>query len=98
MLATPEFWVLVSFVLFIGLLVYLGVPGKVTADQLVKMIQAKSDKAALDTVQGGALTASLSGNSVVITDAAGGTAKVIAADLIQSNGVIHVTDAVSLPM
>ena len=29
MLATPEFWVLVSFVLFIGLLVYLKVPGKV---------------------------------------------------------------------
>ena len=31
MLATPEFWVLVSFVLFIGLLLYLGVPGKVAA-------------------------------------------------------------------
>ena len=31
MLATPEFWVLVSFVLFIGLLVYLKVPGKVGA-------------------------------------------------------------------
>jgi F-type H+-transporting ATPase subunit b len=29
MLATPEFWVLVSFVLFILLLVYLKVPGKV---------------------------------------------------------------------
>lgn len=31
MLATAEFWVLVSFVLFIGLLVYLGVPGRVAA-------------------------------------------------------------------
>jgi F-type H+-transporting ATPase subunit b len=31
MLATPEFWVLASFVLFIGLLVYLKVPGKVAA-------------------------------------------------------------------
>ncbi len=31
MLATPEFWVLASFVLFIGLLVYLNVPGKVAA-------------------------------------------------------------------
>lgn len=31
MLATPEFWVLVSFVLFMGLLVYLKVPGKVGA-------------------------------------------------------------------
>jgi uncharacterized surface protein with fasciclin (FAS1) repeats len=35
---------------------------------------------------------------VLITDAAGGIARVTAADLIQSNGVIHVTDAVSLPM
>ena len=33
-----------------------------------------------------------------ITDAAGGTARVTQADLVQSNGVIHVTDAVSLPM
>lgn len=31
MLSTPEFWVAVSFVLFVALVVYLGVPGKVTA-------------------------------------------------------------------
>lgn len=31
MMSTPEFWVLVSFVLFIALVVYLGVPGKVLA-------------------------------------------------------------------
>jgi F-type H+-transporting ATPase subunit b len=31
MLSTPEFWVAVSFVLFVGLVVYMGVPGKVTA-------------------------------------------------------------------
>jgi uncharacterized surface protein with fasciclin (FAS1) repeats len=49
-------------------------------------------------VQGGTLTASLSGNTVLITDAKGGTARVTAADLMESNGVIHVTDAVSLPM
>ena len=32
-----------------------------------------------------------------ITDAKGGSAKVIKADLTESNGVIHVTDAVSIP-
>ncbi len=31
MLSTPEFWVLVSFILFVALVVYLGVPGKITA-------------------------------------------------------------------
>jgi uncharacterized surface protein with fasciclin (FAS1) repeats len=81
-----------------AVLTYHVVPGKVTSSQLVGLIGKNGGKAELTTVQGGTLTASLSGSSVVITDAAGGTAKVTAADLVQSNGVIHVTDAVSLPM
>lgn len=81
-----------------AVLTYHVVPGKITAAQLVDAIQKNGGQAALTTVQGGTLTASLSGNSVKITDAAGGTAMVTTADLIQSNGIIHVTDAVSLPM
>ena len=81
-----------------AVLTYHVVPGKVTARRLVKLVQDSGGKAALTTVQGGILTASLSGSSVVITDAAGGTARVTSGDLIQSNGIIHVTDAVSLPM
>jgi uncharacterized surface protein with fasciclin (FAS1) repeats len=34
---------------------------------------------------------------VMLTDAKGGVAHVTQADVMQSNGVIHVTDAVSLP-
>jgi len=81
-----------------AVLTYHVVPGKLTAGQLVKLIRENGGKATLKTVQGGTLTASLSGSSVMITDAAGGTAKVTAADMTQSNGIIHVTDAVSLPM
>ena len=81
-----------------AVLTYHVVPGKVTSAQLVDLISKGGGKATLTTVQGGSLTASLSGSSVIITDAVGGTAKVTAADLVQSNGVIHVTDAVSLPM
>jgi uncharacterized surface protein with fasciclin (FAS1) repeats len=81
-----------------AVLTYHVVPGKVTSAQLVEMIGKNGGQAKLTTVQGGTLTASLSGSSVLITDAAGGAAKVTAADLLQSNGVIHVTDAVSLPM
>lgn len=81
-----------------AVLTYHVVPGKVTSAQLVDLIGKNGGKATLTTVQGGTLIASLSGSSVLITDAAGGTAKVTAADLVQSNGVIHVTDAVSLPM
>ena len=81
-----------------AVLTYHVVPGKVTSAELVELIGKGAGKATLTTVQGGTLTASLSGSSVLITDAAGGVAKVTAVDLIQSNGVIHVTDAVSLPM
>jgi uncharacterized surface protein with fasciclin (FAS1) repeats len=81
-----------------AVLTYHVVPGKVTSTQLVDLIGKNGGKATLTTVQGGTLTASLSGSSVLITDASGGTAKVTAADLVQSNGVIHITDAVSLPM
>lgn len=47
MLATPEFWVLVSFVLFIGLIVYLKVPGKVAAmlDERAARIARELDEA-----------------------------------------------------
>jgi uncharacterized surface protein with fasciclin (FAS1) repeats len=53
--------------------------------------------AKLTTVQGGTLTARLMRGKVVLTDEKGGRATVTQADVFQSNGVIHVTDAVSLP-
>jgi len=81
-----------------SVLTYHVLAGKVTAAQLVKAIRKGGGRAMLKTVQGGTLTASLSGGSVIITDAAGGMATVTKADLVQSNGIIHVTDAVSLPM
>ena len=81
-----------------SVLTYHVVPGKVSSSQLVEAIRKGRGRAALKTVQGGTLTARLSGGSVVITDSGGGTAIVTKADLVQSNGVIHVTDAVSLPM
>src|SRR5215212_73443 len=81
-----------------AVLTYHVVAGKVGSAQLVEAIRTGGGQAMLKTVQGGTLTARLSGGSVVLTDAAGGTATVTKADLVQSNGIIHVTDAVSLPM
>jgi uncharacterized surface protein with fasciclin (FAS1) repeats len=80
-----------------GVLTYHVVAGKVDAASLVKKIKAGKGTAALKTVQGGTLTATLQGNDVVITDAKGGTARVTTADVYQSNGVIHVVDSVLLP-
>ena len=82
----------------VSVLTYHVVPGNVGSTELIEAIRQNGGKATLKTVQGGTLTASLSGGSVAITDGAGGTALVTKADLVQSNGVIHVTDAVSLPM
>ena len=80
-----------------SILTYHVVPGRVTAAKLVQAIKAGGGKAVLKTVEGQSLTARLAGGGVVITDAKGGSAKVVKADLVESNGVIHVTDAVSIP-
>ena len=80
-----------------SVLTYHVVPGRVTAAELLAMIKAGGGRARLTTVQGGQLTASVMGGRVMLTDAKGGMAHVTQADVMQSNGVIHVTDAVSLP-
>ena len=80
-----------------AVLTYHVVPGKVSAKELIAKINAAGGSASLTTVQGGKLTARLDGGNVVIVDAKGGAAVVTAADLMQSNGVIHVTDAVFIP-
>ncbi len=73
------------------------VPGKVDAAALMKMIKAGGGKAMLKTVEGESLTATAPGGVITITDAKGGMAHVTTADVIQSNGVIHVVDRVLLP-
>ena len=75
-------------------LTYHVVAGKVDAATLAKDIEAGKGKATLKTVEGGSLTASMEGKDVIITDEKGGKAKVTIADVMQSNGVIHVVDTV----
>ncbi|WP_448657701.1 fasciclin domain-containing protein [Sphingomonas sp. CJ99] len=79
------------------ILTYHVVPGTYTADKIVAAIKAGGGKAELTTVQGGKLTASLKGSSVVLTDAKGGMSTVTTADVMQSNGVVHVIDTVVMP-
>lgn len=78
-------------------LTYHVVAGKITATDAIAAIKAGGGKAALTTLAGATLTATLENGKVVLTDGKGGKATVIAADVAGSNGVIHVTDAVSLP-
>ncbi len=80
-----------------SVLTYHVVAGRVTSAALVKAIKAGKGKAVLTTVQGEPLTASLMGKRVMLTDAKGGKSMVTIADVIQSNGVIHVVDTVLMP-
>ncbi len=80
-----------------GILTYHVVAGKMTAADLGKAIKAGNGSASLKTVNGEKLTAKMDGDDIVLTDAKGGTAKVTIANVMQSNGVIHVIDTVLMP-
>ncbi|SEB68395.1 Uncaracterized surface protein containing fasciclin (FAS1) repeats [Maribacter dokdonensis] len=80
-----------------SILTYHVVAGKVSAMDLMKMIKDGNGKAELTTVNGGTLTAMLKGKKVQLKDAAGNISTVTIADVNQSNGIIHVIDAVVLP-
>jgi uncharacterized surface protein with fasciclin (FAS1) repeats len=81
----------------VKILTYHVVAGKITSKQLEKMIKKGGGKATLKTVQGEDLTASMSGSNIILTDAKGGTSTITTADVMQSNGVIHVIDTVLMP-
>ena len=78
-------------------LTYHVVPGRVNAAQLLQLIRQGGGTATLTTVQGGKLSASLMGQRIMLRDAKGGMAHVVAADVNASNGVIHGIDAVVMP-
>ncbi len=69
----------------VSILTYHVVPGKITSDQL------PAGRAHVDTVQGSAVTVDTT-NGVKIDNAS-----VVTADVMASNGVIHVIDTVLLP-
>lgn len=76
---------------------YHVVAGKYNAKDIIKMINEGKGKAEIRTVAGGTLEAMIKNGSVYVKDANGNAAKVTAADLDQTNGVIHVIDKVVLP-
>lgn len=81
-----------------SILTYHVVPGNVTASDLIGLINSGGGTAEVETVQGGTLTARLMDGNVVLTDEKGGMSTVTQADVMQSNGIIHVVDTVVMPM
>lgn len=79
------------------ILTYHVVSGKMNASDIASAIKMGNGKAILNTVSGGTLTASMKGKKLILTDEKGGMSEVTIADVNQSNGVIHVVNAVLLP-
>ena len=80
-----------------GILTYHVVAGRLTARSIAKAIKTGKGTAQLTTVNGGKLLAMVHGKSVMLKDEKGNTAMVTIADVMQSNGVIHVIDKVLMP-
>ncbi|GGD27630.1 fasciclin domain-containing protein [Flavobacterium orientale] len=80
-----------------AVLTYHVVAGKFEAAAVIDAINSNNGKFEVTTVQGGKITLSLVGGNVVLTDANGGTATVVIADVAASNGVIHAIDSVVMP-
>ena len=78
-------------------LTYHVVPGRITAGQITAQAARNKGTATFKTVQGENLKFSKHGKGWMITDAKGGTAMITIANVMQSNGVIHVIDTVLMP-
>jgi len=79
-------------------LTYHVVPGRMTAVNLMKAVKDGEGEAKLKTVAGEDIIVKQAGpGKLSITDSKGDVAMVTIADVLQSNGVIHVIDTVLLP-
>ena len=80
------------------LLTYHVVPARLDAAALIQRIQAGGGSMVLTTLQGGTLTARTDADgSITLTDATGEVSRVVEADMVASNGVIHAVDTVAAP-
>ncbi len=79
------------------ILTYHVVAGKHDAKSLMEMAKMHGGMHTLKTVSGGTLTVSMQGMALALKDEKGGMSTITIADVFQSNGVIHVIDAVAMP-
>ncbi len=83
--------------MLVKVLTYHVVPGAYSAADLTKLVKAGNGKATLKTVEGDSLTVSMSGANLRVSGEKGGAGEITVPDVNQSNGVIHVVNAVVLP-
>lgn len=75
-------------------LTYHVVLGRISSDELARMIRAGGGRAWLKTASAGELLATLKDGKIMLTDESGASATVAIADVRSSNGILHVVDKV----
>jgi uncharacterized surface protein with fasciclin (FAS1) repeats len=81
----------------VGVLTYHVLAGSMTAKDIMAKVDEMGGKYVAKTVNGGDITFMKAGNGLSVTDAKGDVAMITIADVMQSNGVIHVINKVLLP-
>ena len=79
------------------ILTYHVVSGVYTAKDLMALAMKGGGQGQINTVEGEPLGITVQGKKVYVTDVKGGTATVTIPNVMQSNGVIHVVNAVLMP-
>jgi uncharacterized surface protein with fasciclin (FAS1) repeats len=79
------------------ILTYHVVPAAATSQAAIQMIADDGGEHQVTTVSGDTLTLKMDGDRLIVADEAGNMATVEQADVMQSNGVVHVIDTVLMP-
>ncbi|MBZ8132764.1 fasciclin domain-containing protein [Afifella sp. IM 167] len=79
------------------ILTYHVVPAKATSEAAMQMVKDDGGAHNVTTVSGDTLTLKMDGGKLIVIDESGNGAVVEQADVMQSNGVVHVIDTVLMP-